>query len=90
MRGVGQALAGIAFEDTRVSAAASLRSAASALRDLGSQVQGSLRRSMIDGAAVLDRLAASGSTAPADFDTAGQALDRLGREVQATCNFTLS
>lgn len=90
VKGVGRALAGLLSEDTRASAEVSLRAASGALRDLSAQVQGDLRGTMTEGAAALDRLGSGEAKDPAVFESAGQVLERLGRDMQAACNFTIS
>lgn len=90
VKAVGRALAGLASEGSRAESVTTLRAAAVALRDVGSSAQGDLRSVLTEGAASLERLAASGGTDPVVLDAAGQALDRLGREVQAVCNFSFS
>lgn len=84
--GLGEAMADMVDPATRPGAESQLGTASEALRSV--EADGSLRDELDDAADALDTMA-DGGLDEASVDAATSALDRLGEEAQALCDFPL-
>jgi len=89
LRSLTTAFDDLASPETANDGETTLRQAANELRDLGPTVSDPVSSALLDAAASLEEVAASGISDQAATAQMAQRLDYLGSEVQATCHFPI-